>query len=258
MNVFQLLCVILVSGVNLFISSFKLMENYYPYNIIDIYVSPCPQNVDCTSMLFEANKELQVPGNYRHINWHFNNLEPFSIVNKINTITFKNDYNYKARTSFEINNNEIVSFKTIISTYSLTTNALYNTILHEMSHIYLLDHGSYSDSITGYKLTLMANNQIYFKQKLQLTKDDCLGLYAKLIDDIIINNNQYALYLENMRDIYCPKTTSNNLVELDPSLLSPSLSSPSLLSPSLLSHAKFQTNSFRRNTFPTTFQNKLG
>ena len=233
------------------IISYNLLDHYYSNNVLDIHVTPCLGNIDCIPMLFDVNRVLQVPGNYRHINWHFDAVDSANLSNNgINEIIFKYGSIYKGQTEFKLHNKKITEFNIIINPYGLSTETLYNTILHEMSHIYLLAHSQYKDSIAGYKIDVLPNGHIeQSTQKLQLTNDDCLGLYAKLIYDIINIDYIYSLYLERMCDIFC-SWTSHNYVLKEPDT---PVSSISKYLPMFdeYTHNQIASDDYRQNPFNT-------
>lgn len=215
----------LFSLVNLFdtVCSYNLLDRYYFNNIIDIHVTECHVNLDCIQILFDANRVLQVPGNYRHINWYFDAVDsPNTHNNGINEIIFKYEPNYKGQTEFKIQNGKILEFNMLINPYGLSKESLYNIILHELAHVFLLGHSEYKDSIMGYNLIILPNGQVRNDKKLQLTNDDCLGLYAKLINDIKNIDYVYSLYLVKMSDSYCSMTQKNYILE-DPNKIVPSV-----------------------------------
>jgi hypothetical protein len=182
---------------------FRLMPEHYKTNILDIYVGICPQHIDCPVLLFEANKILQVPGSYRNINWHFNNNYSDNYSNNSKNEIFFVSNTYPGATTFEINNNTIQEFNMIINPYNIDETTLFNIILHEMMHVYLLDHDTTKISISSFILVLDNNIIVNSSKRLKLTKDDCLGLYEKLINDIIKHDLLYFYYLYKVKNIYC-------------------------------------------------------
>lgn len=195
--------------------SYNLLDRYYSSNTIDIHVGPCPLGIDCATVLFEANSVLQVPGNYKHINWYFDAVDSISMSdNGINEIIFKNTNSYKGQTEFKVQNKKILEFNIVIDPYSLSYETLYNIILHELAHVYLLTHGDYKDSIMGYKLDVLYDGYVMpDSSKLQLSKDDCYGLYDKLISDVEVYDNLYKDHLIKMKAMYCSKQIDNYILE---------------------------------------------
>lgn len=223
MKIFCLIAIIYASLKLKITSSYKLLDRYYDNNIIDIHVSTCPPNIDCITMLFEANSILQVPGNYRHVNWFFNAREtPTLSDNGINEIIFKHTHKHKGKTEFKVLNGKVLEFNMIIDPYKLTNNTLYNVILHELAHVYLLGHSEYKDSVMGYKLDVYNDKIIQATEKIYLTNDDCLGLYDKLIKDMYNNNNQYKSHLQKTKNIHCSNFKNNYILE-DPNKITPSI-----------------------------------
>jgi hypothetical protein len=187
-------------------ATFRLSPEHYSTNVLDIYVGPCPQHIDCPVLLYEANAILQVPGTYRHINWHYNtnytNYDDNFNNNSKNEIFFVNAA-YPGATYFVSNNNTIQEFDVIINPYKIDETTLFNIILHEMMHVYLLDHDNTKISISSFVLVLNNDIIVNSSKRLKLTKDDCLGLYEKLINDIIKTDLLYFYYLYKMKNIYC-------------------------------------------------------
>lgn len=102
-----------------------------------------------------------------------NNLGP-----SLNRIIFMPGY--VGYTEFILfNNNTIKYFTVYINPTNLSYITLYNVILHELSHIHLLGHGEYKNSISGFVIYRdLQNNIIPSKYKLIMTYDDCLGLIS--------------------------------------------------------------------------------
>lgn len=205
-------------------SCYELLDRKYSKNSIDIHIGECPIDVDHISMIFEAANELTLPGNYRQINWFFdaswgNNTHE----NGRNEILFKYLNNEHGYTQFQVlNNNEertILEFDMVINPYGLTRKTLYNIILHEMTHIFLLGHGEYSDSIAGFVIGVGAESRrvIQSKERIKISRDDCYGIYQKMIDDIIVDYNdyEYANNLNNVMLIHCPKYRENYYNEIN-------------------------------------------
>jgi hypothetical protein len=185
-------------------------------NSIDVHVGKCPDDIDCVSMLFDAVAELTLPGNYRHINWKFNSVKSInSDSNGVHEIYFMYIPNQKGQTTFKLLNGFILEFEMLINPYGLTKNTIYNVILHEMAHVFLLDHGEYRDSISGYILRVMPNGDIVQANKrITMTEDDCFGIYIKMITDIIMTNYTYAVHLNNIMQTQCKKYKPNTILAL--------------------------------------------
>ena len=211
----------LITILGLFTSTvnYNLLERIYSNNVIDIHISACPVDINCILMLFEANAVLQVPGSFIHVNWYFDAVETTNIkTNNLNEIIFKYQPDYKSQTEFQVQNGIVLEFNMFISIYNLTPEHLYNVILHELGHVYLLAHSEYKDSIMGYKLGILPNGYPKKEEKLYLSNDDCIGLYKILINNIQTKDYIYSIYLEQMRDNYCGRLYKNYILE-DPSLI---------------------------------------
>ena len=230
---------ILISFYFVLCGCYKLLDRKYASNNIDIHVGDCPVDVDHVSMLFNAVDELTLPGNYRHINWYFDSeWENGTYVNNKNEILFTHMDNDVAYTEFQVayvadrsevkklfqpgkktknkkrKNLEkiIVEFDMIINPYGLTEETLYNVILHEMTHVFLLDHGEYEDSLSGITLRLNSSGDIIqYPDKQSIRQDDCYGIYQKMIDDILNVNKKYAENLETMKS-HCENYRRNEYI----------------------------------------------
>lgn len=192
--------------------SYNLLNHKYKSADIDIYVS-CPKNIECSSMLFNANYLLHVPGSYFNINWHFLEKTLNDVHNNgLNDIIFTYDTTYKGKTIFKKKNEYIVEFNSYISLYKTNYIELYNIILHEMGHIYLLNHSEYSDSIMGYVIFTKPDGESITSNLLGLTTDDCNGLYHNLIQNKQYEDILYTEYLIQIRDVYCNRLPNNKLI----------------------------------------------
>lgn len=193
---------------------YNLLDRYYPSNNIDIHISQCPSNIDCVSMIFKANNILQVPGTYMNINWYFNEVDTANVLyNGKNDIIFKNMENQYGKTEFQLHDGKILEFNMIINPYGISETILYNIILHELGHVYLLAHSEFKDSVMGYKLDILPSGIIQSTDELiELTRDDCNGLYKRLIRDIY-KNNDYVVFLYRMKSIFCTTLQENYILE---------------------------------------------
>lgn len=193
---------------------YKLLERSYYNNDIDIHVGPCPIDIDCVTMIFDAADEFVLPGNYRQINWYFDGVQTQNYQNNgLNELFFKYMPDNKGHTEFKTLSGKILEFNMNINPYGLTRTTIYNVIVHEFSHVFLLGHGEYQDSITGFLLPVLpSGNIIQSTQKLKMTSDDCYGIYIKMIDDIILYNYKYANSLNTVMSKHCPTYPSNKLI----------------------------------------------
>jgi hypothetical protein len=167
-------------------------------------------------MIFEANSVLQVPGSYININWYFDEFKSRSFSdNGINEIIFDQTSNTKGKTEFKIQNGIVMEFDIVINHRGLSPENLYNVILHELGHVYLLGHSEYDDSIMGYVLDMLSNGQIQKTDKLVLTYDDCIGLYNVLIRDISIVEYTYYTHLNHIKNVYCERMPRNYILKDD-------------------------------------------
>jgi hypothetical protein len=207
--------ILAIFNLSILISGFNLLDRYYISNDINIHITSCPEYIDCVPIIFEANNVLQVPGSYINIKWHFddNDILNTKSDNK-NKIIFRQISNF-GKTEFKVQNGRILKFNMFINYSNLSTETLYNIILHELGHVYLLGHSEFKDSIMGYKLSMLNDRVLPATNKLQLSQDDCNGLYTKLIKDIKHKDYTYAMYLRQMKNIYCP-TLSHNFILEDP------------------------------------------
>jgi len=84
---------------------------------------------------------------------------------------------------------------------------MYNIVLHEMAHVFLLDHGEYRDSLSGYLLRVMPTGGIVqATERIKMTEDDCYGIYIKMINAIIMSDYTYAIHLNNLMQSQCKNT----------------------------------------------------
>lgn len=207
---------------------YKLLERKYDNNSIDVYVGQYPPGVECISMLFNTVDELSMPGNYRHINWKFNSVKTINSENNdLNEIYFMYIPDHKGQTTFKVLNGIILEFEMLINPYGLTRTTMYNVVLHEMAHVFLLDHGEYRDSLSGYLLRVMPTGGIVqATERIKMTEDDCYGIYIKMINDIIMSDYTYAIYLNNLMQSQCKKYETNTMfaIHAHTSMLRPSVS----------------------------------
>lgn len=211
------------------INSYDLSKRQYKNNNIDIHVSKCPANINCVLMLFEANDIWQVPGNYFHVNWYFDAVQtPNTHINGMNEIIFTYEPDYQGQTEFQVQNGIILEFNMYISLLNLQYEHLYNVILHELGHVYLLSHSEYKDSVMGYKLGLL-NDKLISEPKLQLTVDDCLGLYNVLVQNKQHGDYKYARYLEQMQNSYCYTLPRNYIFEDPSKIVSSKIKNPTIM-----------------------------
>ena len=146
------------------IAAFKLLNYTYPTPTQTIYLV----NESYQPILSEALSIMNFPySKYK-----------FNIGPSLNRIIFKPGYiGYTEFTLF--NNNSIKYFTVYINPFNLSYITLYNVILHELSHIYLLGHGEDKNSISGFVIYRNLQNElIQSKYKLIMTYDDCLGLIS--------------------------------------------------------------------------------
>ena len=149
---------------------------------------------------------------YRNITWHFDDNDILNTkANNKNKIVFRQISNI-GKTEFKVHHGRILEFNMFINYINLSPETLYNIILHELGHVYLLGHSEFKDSIMGYKLEVLPNGSIQSSNvTITLSQDDCEGLYSRLVRDL--NDNAYVSYLQLMESIYCTTLRDNYISE---------------------------------------------
>jgi len=206
---------LLFSGINL-INAYVVSDLIYETNDINFVISRCPNNIDCTTLIFNAIYVCNVPGSYRNFNLEFYNNEIHDENN--NNIIFDFFENGHGKTVFTVDSysNIIKKVDVYINPYGLDFITLYNVVLHEIAHVMLLEHSKQPNSIMEYKIILDKNNNIINNNKrLNLTKDDCYGIYMKLIYDILFTNYLYALKLNTAMINNCNELPDNKINRID-------------------------------------------
>lgn len=197
---------------------YQLSDLKYTTDNIEFKIMKCPQYIDCTSLVFNAMSECNLPGSYRNFIWEFSD-NPFEETehNGINNIVFKYMPEYTGITRFSIDEftNEIIEVDVIIDPIGLDELNIYNILLHELGHVMLLKHSDNYDSIMSYAVYVDSyNNPIPIYEKKYITRDDCYGIYMKLITDIINYDYIYAVKLNNMMIKFCNEISENIVYNL--------------------------------------------
>ena len=200
------------------VGSYEISSLKYTNNNIKFRVMPCPYNIDCTSLIFNAMSECNVPGSYRNFIWEFSN-NPFEKTdhNGINNIIFKSIQGGSGYTRFsiDVNNRDILEVDVTVDPTGMDELNIYNILLHELCHVMLLRHGEKTDSVMGYSVNVdLFGTPILTYDKLYVTQDDCQGIYMKLITDMIYYDHIYAIKLNNMMIKYCNELPHNIISEV--------------------------------------------
>ena len=203
---------------------YKTTDLYYQSNNIDIYIEDCPTSVDCIPLIIETAHKWMLPGISFNINWIIKDPAIDSSYYTLkNEISFKHNTNHYGFTVFQSIEKAILNFKIFISPYGITQNVLYNILLHEFGHVFLLQHSFYKDSVMGYKiLTNLDKTVNIYQEKITFSDDDVSGIYSielakhsNNIKNIAFSNYLYSLYLQELERHPHNSKRENNIQSVD-------------------------------------------
>lgn len=149
---------------------YKLHTYIHEERAIGLSVGLCPF-VGCEEMVVECVENVRVPGFPYTLVLRFDDL----YVRGAGQLHFL-PTSSRSFTHFTLKGGTVIqSFCVYIGTRDMSMTQIRSVLLHELLHVFLVDHGIYDDSVSGFKLDIGNKNQ---KTPAALTQDDVKGLYA--------------------------------------------------------------------------------
>lgn len=149
------------------IASGYVLHNYtHKTNVLPLNIGTCPFQ-HCDLLVLDAINAFRFENEVYQIKPSFHSL----YEHPTGQLTFVPQSSHSFTVFLLGQENAILKYNIFIGTNLLTVDQIYNVLLHEFMHLFLVDHGEFSDSISGYKVQVGS-----LQERLQMTQDDYKGL----------------------------------------------------------------------------------
>lgn len=194
---------------------FTVLQFRYPVSFLKFNVHECPVHLDCISLLEDAYKKFHDIPVTNHLSFVFTKnkkLVPCCRNSQWNvhfhTLSKDQFEGGVGGTTFRLSSvTHVISKATVhIDPFGLHIQTLKNVLLHEMGHLFLLNHSLYTDSVMGYRVKSRYNP---FEKGLHITYDDHLGLVSSYAWQT------HNTYKPNTRSVISRVTRRERVDEID-------------------------------------------
>ena len=144
-----------------------VLHNYtHKSNVLPLNVGPCPF-AHCDLLVLDAINAFRFENEVFQIQPSFLTM----YEHPVGQLTFVPQSSHSFTVFILGERNTVLKYNVYIGTHLLSSDQIYNVILHELMHVFLVDHGEYSDSISGHVVQVGGQ-----QSRLRVTQDDYKGL----------------------------------------------------------------------------------